>query len=303
MCVNRAFADASRKDRTCVVRLHIVGSGGPEPAHERYGSSLILEIGAELLIIDCGPGTTYKMARMNIAPTQISYLFITHHHFDHNADFVSFALSRWDQLRGEEPPLRVYGPPPTRKFVEMLLGEDGAFFPDWCSRMKHPASLEVHRLRGESLPRRPPVVEAEDIGDGAVVESESWKVIVRSVHHVEPRLVSLSYRFETGERSVVFAGDCGYCDVLRELAKGADTLVIACTHFGALHLPPAITDVINGVPEVVEIAEGASVRRLVLTHATPGFAREKEKAIGKIARSFSGKIPFREELISVNLSQ
>ena len=286
------------------MRLHILGGGCPTPTPERFGSAFILEIGADSLMVDCGPAATHKMAHMGIPPGRVGHLFFTHHHFDHNADFPCFALTRWDLSKGTEPPLKVYGPPPTRRFVERLLGEDGAFFDDWNSRIQHPASHECHRQRGGVLPRPAPAVEAKDVGPGKVAETDAWATTAARVHHVEPGLESLVYRFDTDEGSILFTGDCGDCEALRRIAQGADTLVMACTHFGLPEARPAIVDVITGTPEVAEIANEAGAAHVILTHASPNFSRPgvRERAVAEIARSYDGAILFPDELTTVVLS-
>ena len=89
------------------MKIHIIGSGCPVPAKDTYGSAFLLEVGTDLALVDCGPATTYKMARMGITPGNIHHVFFTHHHFDHNVDFPCFALTRWDVSNGAEPPLQV----------------------------------------------------------------------------------------------------------------------------------------------------------------------------------------------------
>ena len=286
------------------MQLHVLGSGCPTPTHERYGSSFLLEVGAECVMVDCGPATTYKMARMGIRPTKVGHVFLTHLHFDHNVDLPCFALTRWDLSRGDEPPLRVCGPPPTESFVHRLLGKDGAFFEDWHSRVKHPASHACHMQRGGIMPRPAPKIEARDVGPGKVAESPSWTATAARVHHVEPWLESLAYRFDTDQGSVLFAGDCADCPELRRLAQGVDTLVVACTHFGRTEANAAIADVITGTPEVAEIARESGARRVILTHASPNFSTPgvKERAIAEVARRYDGAIVFPEELTTVELS-
>ena len=90
--------------------LSIVGSGTPVPSADRFGSAYLLSIGDTRLLFDCGPATTYKLARLGVAPTAIDHLFFTHHHFDHDVDYPCFLLSRWDQSVGGEPVLSVHGP-------------------------------------------------------------------------------------------------------------------------------------------------------------------------------------------------
>jgi ribonuclease Z len=285
-------------------RLHVIGSGCPTPVAERYGSAFVLEAGGERLMIDCGPGTTYKMARMGLRPTTVHRVFLTHHHFDHTVDLPCFTLSRWDHCTGGEPPLRVYGPEPTRRFVDLLLGAEGAFGPDWRSRIEHPASHACHTGRGGALPRPGPVVEAWDVGPGEVARSAGWTVTAERVHHVEPGLESLAYRVESEHGGVVFAGDCGDCPELRRFARGADTLVVACTYFARTGLEPALTDVITGTREAAAIAAEAGVRKVVLTHGSPNFARPgvRDRAVAEVARSFGGAVTFPDELTPLDLT-
>lgn len=283
------------------MRLHVLGSGCPDPTPQRYGSAFILEVGTDCVMIDCGPATTHKMVRMGIRPGKVRHLFFTHHHFDHNADFPCFALTRWDPSNGTEPPLKVYGPPPTRAFVERLLGKEGAFFDDWNARIKHPVSQEIHKRRGGLLPRPAPAIEASDVGPGEIAESDGWMATAARVHHVEPWLESLAYRFETDQGSIVFAGDCGDCKPLRELARGADTLVIACVCIGSAE---RYDHIITGTAEAAEIAQASGVRRVILSHAAPGFSRPgmTERAIADVARTYRGVVLFPEELTTVDLS-
>ena len=115
-------------------------------------------------------------------------------------------------------------------------------------------------------------------------------------------MVSLAYRFDTPEGSIVFAGDCADCEALRELSRDADNLVVACTHFGP-PMSPAITEVITGTPEVAGIARDVGVKRLILSHTSPNFARSgvKERAITTVARGCDAEIVFPAELSAVDL--
>ena len=61
--------------------IHVLGAGTPTPTAERFGSSYVLNIDNESIMIDCGPATTYKLVKAGLWPTQIDYLFFTHHHF------------------------------------------------------------------------------------------------------------------------------------------------------------------------------------------------------------------------------
>jgi ribonuclease BN (tRNA processing enzyme) len=288
------------------LRLHLLGCGYPPPSgsgnQTRHGSAFLLEIGPELLMVDCGPATTYKMARMGISPKKVNHVFLTHHHFDHNVDLPCFALTRWDLCKGTESPLKVYGPPPTRSFVEQLFGRDGAFFPDWNSRVTHRVSIRIFQNRGGVPPRPAPAFEARDLEHGDVEETAAWTVTAARVHHVEPTLVSLAYRFDTDQGSIVFAGDCGDCPQLRALAQGAETLVAPCVLVGSAKSPSYLDGIIMGTDEVREIAKAAGVRRVVLSHNGGANTPQKRKPhIAAVREAFSGEVLFPDELTTIDL--
>ena len=208
--------------------VHILGGGTPTPTPSRFGSSYVFQFDKNQLMIDCGPAATQKLVNAGFWPTEIDYLFITHHHFDHDADLPCFLLCRWDQSIGKENRLQIYGPTLTEKITEGIIGEDGLFAHDWKARVNHPLSQRIHVNRGGKLPRKPPIVFSKDIGPGEVIEKDDFKVTTALAEHVQPYLDSLAYRIDTKEGSVVFTGDTQPCDSVIELSKGADALVCMC---------------------------------------------------------------------------
>ena len=300
---------AEPEDKRPPLRLHFLGCGYASPAGSgdgsRHGSAFLLEVGPEFIMVDCGPGTTYKMARMGIGTKKVNHVFLTHHHSDHNIDVPCFVLIRWNLCNGKEPPLHVYGPPPTRLFIEQLFGENGAFFPDWNARANHPVSVGGFQRKGGVPPRPAPafeVREVQELGPVKVEETASWTTTAVRVHHVEPWLLSLAYRFHTDQGDVVFAGDCGDCPELRELAQGADTLVIACVRVGSTKFPAAMDRVVTATDEVREIAKAAGVRRVVLTHNGGANSPEKRNPfIEAVSEVFPGEVLFPDELTTIDL--
>ncbi len=130
------------------MRMHILGSGTPTPAATRHGSSYVIEVAGKHVMFDCGPSTTSKLAKAGMDAGMIDELYFTHHHFDHNADYPCFLLSRWDQSIDDSNPLKVFGPDYTQEFTRRLMDQDvGAFAPDWIARINHPLSLNAHRKR------------------------------------------------------------------------------------------------------------------------------------------------------------
>lgn len=280
------------------MQLHVIGSGTPDAKKDRCGSAFALQIGDELVLVDCGPGTTYKMGRMGLDHTAVTHLFLTHHHFDHNVDLPCFALTWWDQIGTPAQPLSIYGPPPTEKFVDALLGNTGAFYDDWNARVELPASQILHQGRGGVLPRPSPMdaIKVKDIVPGAVIETDAWKVTALWVHHAEPWLASLMFRFDTEEGSVLFTGDGGACPELTDACKDVDTLVICCAYGGEIH--PDIGHVVTGVSDVAAIAAETTAKRIVLTHQNAGLTTPdgREEAVSEIGKKYGGTVIFGDEL-------
>ena len=288
------------------MKLHILGNGGPRPSSkgERYGTSSILDIGPERIMVDCGPGTTYKMARMGMLPTQVSALFVTHHHSDHCVDFPCLALLRFDLDPGDLPPLRVFGPTPTVDFVDRLVGDEGAFSPDIIARQEHPVSHHLHMQRGGTLPRPGIKVEASDLDSGMVVEGATWKATAVRVPHIEPYLTTFAYRFDTEEGSVLFLCDAAACPELTELAKGVDTLVTGLVglNFKLGDASHPVRGVSADISEVVDIAVDGEIPRIILIHGSP----LGEQIVAKLRRGHDGKgydglVVCPEELTTVEL--
>ena len=46
--------------------------GDARPGADRFGSAYLLRVGEHRLLFDCGPGTTYKLARLGVRPDSIS---------------------------------------------------------------------------------------------------------------------------------------------------------------------------------------------------------------------------------------
>lgn len=285
-------------------RVHILGAGTPTPTPARFGSATAVQLADTCLLFDCGPATTHKLVKAGLRPTQVDYLFFTHHHFDHDVDYPCFLLCRWDQSTGVERPLHVFGPPPTERLTERLLHpEQGAFAHDWQARVNAPTSQRVHVNRGGRLPRPAPFVHARDVGPGLVYEGPGWRVTAAPAEHVQPHLASLAYRLDTADGSLAITGDTQPCATVAELARGVDLLLCMC--WDDQDTMEANGEALGqcGTRGAARMAREAGAKRLLLTHMGPRVAAHGalERALGDVAREFSGEVLFAEELMTVTL--
>ena len=286
-----------------MARIHILGAGTPTPTATRFGSSYVVEVAGEQLMIDCGPATTYKLVKAGLWPTKIDYLFFTHHHFDHNVDYPCFLLCRWDQSIGKENRLQVYGPTPTERMTEGILGEDGLFANDWKARVNFPVGQRVYVNRGGVLPRKPPDVFAKDVGPGRVYSGANWEVTAARAEHVQPWLDSLAYRLDSPEGSLVFTGDTEPCQSVLDLARDADIMLCMCWDDQETMDQNGEAPRQCGTTGAARMAQEAGVRELVLVHIGAHLAGHgiMEKGIGDVKAIYDGKLIFAEELMSIDV--
>lgn len=283
-------------------KITIIGCGGPTPLPDSYGSAYVVAIGGEKLLFDCGPATTYKLVRAGIAPTEIDHVFFTHHHFDHDADFPAFVLTRWDHLVPSDKPLYVYGPQHTEALVRGILNEEtGLWTPDLNARTRRAGSQWKYQQMGGHLPRRRPVVEAHDLVPGPIMATDTWQVVAGPVEHAHPELHSLAYRIDSDHGSVVITGDTRPCDSVTRLARGADVLMMMCWDSEERIAGTPMEAVTTSITGAARTAADAGVRQLVMVHIGARLTRsEQDEARRAEARAaWDGPIIWGRELMEV----
>jgi ribonuclease BN (tRNA processing enzyme) len=247
-------------------RLILLGTGGGPRiiAPGRSKPASLLVINGVPYVVDCGEGVAHQVVRAGVPLNTLRYVFITHHHSDHDLDYGNLIYDGW--ASGLRTPVEAYGPPPT-KAMTAAYWELNRF--DIETRIADEGRPDLRKL----------VTVYEFDKPGLVMQNGDVKVSAAQVRH-PPISQAYAYRFDAHDRSIVLSGDTAFSPELIALAKGADVLVHEVMHLGGLEnllkrVPNAATlrehllASHTVTEDVGKVAAAAGVKTLVLSHLVP----------------------------------
>jgi ribonuclease BN (tRNA processing enzyme) len=279
-------------------RVVLLGTGGgPRVTPKGRGKpGNLLVAGGVPYVVDCGEGVALALVRAGVALDALRYVFITHHHSDHNLDYGNLIYDGW--AAGLRTPVDAYGPPPLKAITDAYW-QLNRF--DIETRIADEGRVDLRKL----------VAAHEFSAPGLVMENADVKVTAARVRH-PPIAQAYAYRFDCADRSVVFSGDTTVSPELVRLARGADVLVSEAMHLGGLEsllkkVPNAATlreHLLAShitTDDLGKLAAEAGVKALVLSHLVPGDDPSITDAMWEegVRRHYGGKIVVGRDLMEV----
>jgi ribonuclease BN (tRNA processing enzyme) len=280
-------------------RLVLLGTqGGPFIRSYKQAPSANLIVYKNVpMVIDTGYGVTFKLLEAGVKLASLKYIFITHHHSDHNLELGPLLYNSW--LAGLAEPVHVYAPVGLKSLLTAYW-ESNRF--DIDTRVKDEGRPDIRTL-----------VVGHEYTEGVVLANPDFEVTaLRNVH--PPVSESYALKFKLGAKTVVFSGDTAYHPPLATFASGADYLVHEAMY------GPAVEEMVKRRPnatklkasilshhtlaeDVGKIAHAAQAKHLILNHFVPPDDKSltDEVWIKAIRTNFSGDVVVGKDLMQVGL--
>ncbi|HBH62250.1 MAG TPA: hypothetical protein DDX85_11040 [Nitrospiraceae bacterium] len=248
------------------MKLIILGSGTCVPSLKRNAPGYYLEAEGCRILVDCGSGTLLQLEKAGRSYRDIDAVCITHKHPDHFADLMPLlhALIATPQLNRKKD-LNIFSPKGFMEYYEASI----------TSVLGHPKEFPI-RIRE--------VQDKCDFGPFHIIT-------VKTIHSRD----SIAYRFERGDRSIVFTGDADYDQGVIALAQDADLLIADCSFPDSMKAKGHLS-----ARECGMVAAKAGAKKLVLSHLYPACSPDEDR-VKESREAFNGEIVLAEDLMTINI--
>lgn len=253
--------------------LTILGSGTCVPSLARSACSVLIRTRSTHILIDLGPGTMRRLLEAGSRPDDVAFIFLSHFHPDHTAEFVPFLFSsKYPRHRSRRRPVTLAAGNGFLAFYEGL-----------------------RQVYGTWIELDPTVMELLEL-DSTAQKQRAFADFTVAFSPVKHRPESLAYRFTLDNGyTVVYSGDTDFCDTLIALAENADLLICESALPDHLKTDGHLTPSLAGT-----IATRAGVRRLMLTHFYPEC--DRVDTAEECRRTYSGPLILAEDLMEIALA-
>jgi len=269
----------------------LLGTGTPAPLARAQGPSTAVVAGGRLFIFDAGPGVMRQLeaAGLPYRKGPVTALFLTHLHSDHTLGYPDLLFTSW--VMGRTAPLRVIGPPGTKRMTDHLAE----------------AWREDIDVRTNGLEHEAPGGWRADVREtkGGIVY-DSAGVTIRAIRVTHGNWeYAFAYRIEAPGKTIVISGDTSPCAALEQAARGVDVLVHEVypearlapeSRPGGGEWPKYMRAFHTSDRELGALAARAKPRTLVLYHVVRMGGTDDELLAGVRAGGYVGAVVVARDL-------
>ena len=284
------------------MEITFLGTSSGVPTRSRNVSSIALRLPqrAEVWLFDCGEGTQHQLLRSDVKVSQITRIFITHMHGDHIYGLMGLLASCG--LAGNAQTIEIFGPPDLADYLKAcaryshlklsnrvrvygvspgILYEDEGFTVSF-GLLKHRIPAFGYRIAEKDRPGRFNVDQAIALGipPGPIYGQLKQGKTVTLSDGRRIRGKELCGEKEIG-RKVVYCTDTVFCEGAIDLAQDADVLIHEAT-FAHQDAQLAFDRLHSTSTMAAQVALGAGVKQLIMTHFSPRYAPGNDLQLGDL---------------------
>ena len=241
------------------MKIVTLGTGGCFPNPRRSAPATVVLAADRWILVDAGENVGPRLVESGIPPEDLAAVLLTHYHADHTAGLAPLLLGL-HVARQRTAPLLIGGGPSLGRLRRGLAQAFG----DWLLNPCFPLQWTEYDPPGELA-----------FGSDLTVRYE--EVIHTEAHRC------LGYRFACDGKVLAVSGDTIACDGLRRLILQADLLLCEAGYPDDEPVPGHLTPA-----QIAAIANGAGVKKIVLTH----FAEDRltERLTAAVQADFAGQV-------------
>jgi len=300
-----------------MLNVTFLGTAGSLPTPDRNPSAVLVNREGEMLLFDCGEGTQRQMMKAKTGMMRLNYIFLTHLHADHILGIPG--LLETLAFQGREEPITIAGPVHTIRLLEC--------FESVCYFSRNFEVRAVEMQPGDALKMKGYTVKAIATNHSVPSIGFALEEDARPGRFNRDAAISLGIppgplfgRLQHGQeisvdgrsvlpkqvmgpprpgRKIVYTGDTRPCKSVEIAAEGADLLIHDCALAGDM-AEWARESMHSTAAEAAEVARGARVGRLVLTHISSRYS-EDASVLLKEALSIFERTLVAEDMMSLDI--
>jgi len=281
--------------------ITFLGTSCGIPTKERNTFSALLRYNNENILIDCGEGTQIQLRKIDISPTKITKILISHLHGDHILGLPGLIQTiRTSDLNKE---ITIYGPRNTKKFMNSLLSlfindfknikiieiSKGKFFENndfelWTEKLDHSIDCLAYSLIEKDkrkinlkFMKKFKLTKSPLLGD-----LQKGKTINFKGHKITPNQAT----FIKKGKKITFVMDTKLCNPAISISKNSDILICESTYAND-HKDKALEFKHLTSQQAALIAKKSKSKQLILTHFSQRYKtlNDLEKQAKKVFKN------------------
>lgn len=283
-----------------MIKITFLGTSDAVPTATRNHTAILLENEGENILIDCGEGTQRQFKKAKINPCKLTRLLVTHWHGDHV--FGIPGLLQTLALNEYNKSLKVYGPKNTELFMKKILGT-------FVFRGKQ--KLEIKEVKEKFLNEKNFYIEAKEMTHGtpcnAYIFVKKGQIKIdkkklektglpqipllkklkegKDISYKGKKYLAKNLTFKEEDKKIAFVFDTSMNKDIIPFVKDSDVLICESTFASEMQEKANEYKHLTSL-QAAEIAKKANVGKLILTHISQRYEKDKKRILDEARKIF-----------------